>query len=246
MLVGGGELHETFDSLVQPGAPAVARASSASPASPRGWSTARRRRQEVLPEIAELLEGRVLVAHNARFDTARAPPGVRARRARLARAARGLHGAAGPPLRAAGPQARARDAGRLAGHRGGRGAPGAPGRAHLRARVLRPVPAAVRQRGDDRRRAGPAPLAPAGAQDGARRGDPARPSARTSPRSRTTRASTSSATTAGGRSTWASRCPCARARGPTSARPPAGPSGPRSWTTGPPTPSSARSCWRTG
>ena len=68
----------------------------------------------------------------------------------------------------------------------------------------------------------------------------------TCPRCRTTRACTCSATSAGGRCTWASRCRCARARGRTSARPPAGPSGPRSSTTSPRTPSWARWCWRTG
>ena len=122
-----------------------------------------------------------------------------------------------------------------------------PDARHLRARVLRPVPAAVRQRRDARRRARPAR---------ARAGAPARPSPREAiPRdrapgpvdaARTTPASTCSATSAGGRSTWASRCPCARAPAPTSAPPRAGPSAPRSWTTGRPTPSSARSCSRTG
>ena len=68
VLVGGGELHETFDSLVRVGAAALARASSASPASPRGWWTGRRRRTRCCGELADLLEGRVLIAHNARFD----------------------------------------------------------------------------------------------------------------------------------------------------------------------------------
>ena len=43
------------------------------------------------------LRGRVLVAHNARFDARRAAPGVLARGARLARAARAVHGRAGAP-----------------------------------------------------------------------------------------------------------------------------------------------------
>ena len=68
MLVGGGELHETFDSLV--GRNGRCRgAFSASPGSPRGWSTAPPP-EEVLSQLAELLEGRVFVAHNARFDLA--------------------------------------------------------------------------------------------------------------------------------------------------------------------------------
>ena len=73
-----------------------------------------------------------------------------------------------------------------------------------------------------------------------------RPSGRTCRPSPTTRACTSSATTAASPSTWASRCRCARGRGRTSAPRRAGPSGPRSSTTGPPTRSWARSCSRTG
>ena len=84
----------------------------------------------------------------------------------------------------------------------------------------------------------------------ARKTEPAerirRPSGPTCRRCRTTRASTSSATAAGDRSTSASRCRCARAPGPTSAPPPAGPARPRSSTTGPPTRSWARWCSRTG
>ena len=110
--------------------------------------------------------------------------------------------------------ARAGAAGRLARHRGRRGPPRAARRPHLRARALRAVPAAVRQRGHGRRRAGGCSGRAAGApQDRARRADPARPSGRTCPRSPTTRACTSSATSAAGRCTWASRCRCAsRAR----------------------------------
>ena len=177
----------------------------------------------------------------------RAAPGVRARRPRLARArprsARSRWPAASPRWRAS---AGSRSLADALGIEVRRGAPRAARRAHLRARVLRAVPAPVRERGDGRRGARPAALAPPGAQDGAGRARSRRRSGPTSPRSPTTRASTCSATTAAGRSTWASRCRCARAPAPTSARPPAGPSAPRSWTTGPPTPSSARSCSRTG
>ena len=133
---------------------------------------------EVLGELADLLEGRVLVAHNARFD-------VRVLRQAFERAgldwpdaARALHRAARAPVRAARAQARPRAAGRLARDRGGRGAPGAARRPHVRARLLRAVPEAVRERRDGGRRARPAALAPARSQDRARRGDPARPAAR--------------------------------------------------------------------
>ena len=178
---------------------------------------------------------------------ARAAPGLRAGRDRLARTRRSL--CTVQLARKFAPLARRRGLAPLAeglGHRGRRGAPGAPRRAHLRARVLRALPAPVRARRHRGRRARHAPRAAAAP---ARRSPPSaspRPSARTCPRFPTTRACTCSATTAAGRCTWASRCPCARAREPTSAPPPAGPSAPRSWTTGPPTRSWARSCSRTG
>ena len=50
------------------GTAAVARHPALHRASRRRWSTPRRRRAEVLAELGELLEGRVLVAHSARFD----------------------------------------------------------------------------------------------------------------------------------------------------------------------------------
>ena len=67
VLVGGGELHETWESLTQTERPlqrgiqrftgiTQAMVDSAPPPA------------EVLPELAELIQGRVLVAHNARFD----------------------------------------------------------------------------------------------------------------------------------------------------------------------------------
>ncbi|MBA2630947.1 MAG: 3'-5' exoribonuclease [Thermoleophilaceae bacterium] len=67
VLVGGGELHDTYDSLVRTERPLArgiqrftgitqAMVDSAPPAG------------EVLPDVADLLSSRVLVAHNARFD----------------------------------------------------------------------------------------------------------------------------------------------------------------------------------
>ena len=67
MLVGGGELHESFSSLVRPRMPlrrgiqrftGITQAMAASAPEP----------EDVLPRVAELLRGRVLVAHNAQFD----------------------------------------------------------------------------------------------------------------------------------------------------------------------------------
>ena len=245
VLVGGGELHETFDSLVQVERP-LSRGIQRFTGITQGMVDGAPPPEEVLAELADLLEGRVLIAHNARFD-------VRVLRQAFERA--GLDWPSPPALctvqlarrfAPAGPQAGARAAGRLARNRGRRGAPRAARRPHVRARVLRAVPEAVRQRGDGRRRARPAALAPPRPQDRAGRGASRATSAPTSPRCPTTRACTCSATSAGGRCTWASRCRCARARGRTSAPPPAGPSGPRSSTTGRPTRSSARSCSRTG
>jgi DNA polymerase-3 subunit epsilon len=68
VLVGGGELHESWESLARPERPlqrgiqrftgiTQAMVDSAPPPS------------ELLPEVAARLRGRVLVAHNARFDT---------------------------------------------------------------------------------------------------------------------------------------------------------------------------------
>ena len=216
------------------GAPAVARASSASPASRRGWWTGAARRPRCCPSSRELLEGRVLVAHNARFDTPRASAGVRARRAGLARAARAVHGGAGAALRAAGAPARAGVAGRLA--RASRSSAvhrALPGRARP-ARAcfcaLFPRLCATRPRSATRVELLRSPPAARASRSRAARRSPG-PSAPTSPRSRRPRASTCSATSAGGRCTWASRCRCARAPARTSAPPRAGPSGPRSWTT---------------
>ena len=172
---------------------------------------------------------------------------VRALRPRLAQAAGALHGPARAPLRAAVAAARAGAAGRLARDRGHRGPPRAARRAHLRARAVRPVPAAVRERGDDRRGAGGAQDAPPRPQDRARRAR-SRPSER--PDLSTLPDDPGVYIFRDDRGAPALRgqvgVAAHRARGRTSARPRAGPSRPRSSTTGPPTRSWARSCSRTG
>ena len=67
MLVGGGELHESWSSLVRPRMPlqrgiqrftGITQAMASSAPDP----------EEVLPRVSSMLEGRVLVAHNAQFD----------------------------------------------------------------------------------------------------------------------------------------------------------------------------------
>ena len=180
----------------------------------------RRRRRRCCGELADLLEGRVLVAHNARFD-------VRVLRQAFERA--GLDWPAPPALCTVAARAPLRPA--RAQARRSRRWPARSGSRWTRCTARCPTPS--------RARACSAPcsrscartpstvgdaldllaLAPARSQDRAGRGDPARPAARPVDAARTTRASTSSATSAGGRCTSASRCRCARARGRTSARP---------------------------
>ncbi|HEX2414220.1 MAG TPA: exonuclease domain-containing protein [Thermoleophilaceae bacterium] len=67
VLVGGGELHETFDSLVRTERP-LSRGIQRFTGITQGMVDGAPPAEEVLPEIAEMLQGRVLVAHNARFD----------------------------------------------------------------------------------------------------------------------------------------------------------------------------------
>ena len=67
VLVGGGELHETYDSLVRTERP-LSRGIQRFTGITQGMVDGAPPPDEVLPEIADMLEGRVLVAHNARFD----------------------------------------------------------------------------------------------------------------------------------------------------------------------------------
>jgi len=67
VLVGGGELHETFDSLVQVERP-LSRGIQRFTGITQGMVDGAPPPDEVLAELADLLEGRVLIAHNARFD----------------------------------------------------------------------------------------------------------------------------------------------------------------------------------
>jgi DNA polymerase III subunit epsilon len=68
VLVGGGELHETFDSLVRPERP-LSRGIQRFTGITQGMVDGAPGVGAVLPDIAGLLEGRVLVAHSVRFDT---------------------------------------------------------------------------------------------------------------------------------------------------------------------------------
>ena len=67
VLVGGGELHETFDSLVRTERP-LSRGIQRFTGITQAMVDAAPPPREVLEELGELLAGRVLVAHSARFD----------------------------------------------------------------------------------------------------------------------------------------------------------------------------------
>jgi DNA polymerase-3 subunit epsilon len=67
VLVGGGELHETYDSLVRVERPlsrGIQRFTGITQGMVDGASPA----EEVLGEVRDMLDGRVMIAHNARFD----------------------------------------------------------------------------------------------------------------------------------------------------------------------------------
>jgi len=141
VLVGGGELHDRFESLVRVEQPlsrgierftGITQAMVDSAPEPAG----------VLEELAELVRGRVLIAHNASFD----------RRALTQACERaGVEWPAAPFLctvnlaRKLSPLSRQRKLGPLAASR-------ARGRRDLRARVLRLVPTALHPRGHRGRR----------------------------------------------------------------------------------------------
>jgi DNA polymerase III subunit epsilon len=66
-LVGGGEVHDTWESLVRVERP-LSRGIERFTGITQGMVDAAPPPEEVLPELAAQLEGRVLVAHNAGFD----------------------------------------------------------------------------------------------------------------------------------------------------------------------------------
>src|SRR3954471_84606 len=67
VLVGGGELHERWSSLVRPTMP-LQRGIQRFTGITQAMASSAPHPEEVLPQVAELLEDRVLVAHNAQFD----------------------------------------------------------------------------------------------------------------------------------------------------------------------------------
>lgn len=67
VLVGGGEAHDTWESLVRVEAP-LSRGIERFTGITQGMVDAAPPPADVLPELAELLRGRVMVAHNAGFD----------------------------------------------------------------------------------------------------------------------------------------------------------------------------------
>ena len=202
VLVGGGELHDTWESLVQVERPlsrGIQRFTGITQGDGRRRAAARRR---CCPSSPSCWRGACW------SPTTRASTSACCAQA-FERA--GLDWPDPPVLctvalaRRFAPLVRKRglaSARRLARDRGRRGPPRAARRPHVRARVLRAVPEAVRERGHGRRR-GRRCCARAAAQrkTGAGRSASRRTSAPTSRRCRTTPASTSSATSAGGRFT---------------------------------------------
>src|SRR5215212_10610453 len=67
VLVGGGELHDTFDSLVRTERP-LSRGIQRFTGITQAMVDTAPAPREVLEELGELLDGRVMVAHSARFD----------------------------------------------------------------------------------------------------------------------------------------------------------------------------------
>src|SRR6188474_209226 len=67
VLVGGGELHETYESIVRVERP-LSRGIQRFTGITQGMVDGAPSPEEVLPDVARLLEGRALVAHNASFD----------------------------------------------------------------------------------------------------------------------------------------------------------------------------------
>jgi DNA polymerase III subunit epsilon len=68
VLVGGGELHDTFDSVVRTERP-LSRGIQRFTGISQAMIDAAPGPREILEELGDLLAGRVLVAHSARFDT---------------------------------------------------------------------------------------------------------------------------------------------------------------------------------
>ena len=259
MLVGGGELHDRWSSLVRTSAPlrrGIQRFTGITQAMVDGAPPL----ESVLPPSAELLRGRVMVAHNA--------PSTAASCARRSSAI-GLEWPDPPVIctaalaRAMLPLQRERGLSVLADALGIEVAPGAPRarrRRDLRARAVRAVPAAVRERVDGRGGAqgdrAPAP-GRRGSRARARKGQfaaaaraRARQRARVRASSRAIPACTCSATTRG-RVLYVGKSVSIRSRARAHFAPSAPPArrGPRtrrSSTTARPAPSSARWCSRTG
>ena len=67
VLVGGGELHDRWSSLVRPRMP-LQRGIQRFTGITQAMASSAPEPEDVLPRVAQMLEGRVLVAHNAQFD----------------------------------------------------------------------------------------------------------------------------------------------------------------------------------
>ena len=162
VLVGGGELHERWETLLDRAGAALAR----HPALHRDHAGDGRRGAAGRGAAARARRPAARARAGGPQRVVRPPrpaPGVRARRVALAAPAPAVHGGAGAAAAPARAPAPAAGPGRVAGDRG-RGLPSRAGRRRdLRARVLRAVPAAVRPCDDGARGArarAPRPPAP--------------------------------------------------------------------------------------
>ena len=117
MLVGGGELHERWETLVHAERP-LSRRIQAFTGISQAMVDEAPPAEASLPELAELHRGARARRAQRGVRPPRAGAGVRARGARLAGPAGDLHGRAGAAPASARPSAQARAARRVAGHRG--------------------------------------------------------------------------------------------------------------------------------
>ena len=152
MLVGGGELHDRFSSLVRTSAPlrrGIQRFTGITQAMVDGAPSL----EAVLPRDRRgSSAGRVMVAHNAPFDRRVLRQAFARIGLRVARPAGDLHRRAGADDAAAAARAAPGGAGRCARDRGRRRSPGAARCGDVRAGAVRAVPASVRERDHDRAR----------------------------------------------------------------------------------------------
>ena len=178
VLVGGGELHDRWSSLVGVSEP-LGRGIQRFTGITQAMVDEAPPPERVLPELAEQMEGRILVAHSARFDVGVLKQAFERAELEWPDPPVHVHGGAGAPAGAAAAPPRPGLAGRRARDRGRGDPPRAARRRDLRARAVRAAAAAVRERAHGGGGAGaaapPQGAAAEAAADHARPRRPARP-----------------------------------------------------------------------